>query len=268
LDEIVAMLDNASPRKVALILDCCFGGAIATSFPSLKQIKDFWVVTAAGQDESAYEKEGSTHSILTGYLLDGLASGVADLDGSGYVSIAEAILYAQRLINALFAGQNLNQEPVLFLPTGARGELILGVAPARPERDHDRILKEDLDVFTVMSGIADLVSSGAPMQFRVMLQYYEIEGMSVRATMLTVSPDYTPNMRVHEDAVECDAFFAPDRLPDDFVAQRQVVDGKVRVRMRLPFWGIYMVIGTRDADLAKGDTDAVRLLERSPREAS
>jgi hypothetical protein len=265
LDELVTVVDNSRPGRVAIILDCCFSGAIQSSFASLRRPRDMWVIAASTSGESALEKQGSQNSILTGFLLDGLRSGFADLDQSGFVSVAEAYLYASRLVTAALADTGHVQQPTIFVPTGARGELIVSVNPSSRAVDLGGITADDLPVFVAARGMAALLEQDLPYKFMVMLTKYDIEGVPVHASALQVSATYTPNMVVHADRFECDAFFPPDRLNDQIMVGKPVIEGRVKVRLSAPFKGIWMISGLGVADHDASDTTMINVLQREPR---
>jgi len=249
LDELLTVIDNSRTGRVAIILDCCFSGAIQASFSALKRPRDVWVVAASTSGESALEKQGNTNSILTGFLVDGISSGFTDTDQSGSISVYEAYQYASRLVAAALEGTGHVQEPTIFVPTGGRGELVLAANPLAQKVDLADIPQGSLPLFLVARGIAELVDQNGPYRFAVMLREYLIEGFPVRASMLTVAAAYTPNMVVHADRFDCDAFFSPELLSPEMIGDKPVVEGRVKVRMSVPFDRILMIAGMRtDAD--------------------
>jgi len=260
LIDLITYIDNSKPERIVLIFDCCFSGAIQKSFREIQQTKDLWIIAASTSEEAAYEKEGSQHSIMTGFLLDGLRSGFADLDNSGEISVSEAYVYAERLTRAAFSESTRSQEPTIFLPTGSRGELTISLNSQQRDIQLANIKKAELAIFTAVTGMAKLVHEPLGYIFQVSLDRYSIEGVEARATMLTVSYDHTPNMIVAADGFECDAFFPPQRLNEQILEGRQVVEGRVRTRLYAPFSSISMIIATRQSDLDAGDTGAVRLV--------
>jgi hypothetical protein len=141
------------------------------------------------------------------------------------------------------------QEPTIFVPTGGRGELVLAANPLAQKVDLADIPQGSLPLFLVARGIAELVDQNGPYRFAVMLREYLIEGFPVRASMLTVAAAYTPNMVVHADRFDCDAFFSPELLSPEMIGDKPVVEGRVKVRMSVPFDRILMIAGMRtDAD--------------------
>ncbi len=266
LANLITAIDNSQAQKIILVFDCCFSGAIQESFSQLRQVKDLWVIAAATAAQQAYEKEGSQNSIMTGFFLDGLRSGFADLDNTGDISVSEAYAYTQRLVRTAFAESGPKpprQEPTIFIPTGSRGEVALALNPRRFEVNLANIDKQYLKLFAATAGMVQLVREAQPYRFKVVTFKYYIEGVPVRSVMLTVAPDYTPNMIVTEQGFDCDAFFPPHLLNDQILEGRQVVEGRVRVRMHVPYEEISMIIVDREQDLEAGDDEAVTLFSRT-----
>jgi hypothetical protein len=144
------------------------------------------------------------------------------------------------------------QEPTIFVPTGGRGELILAVNPGARKVDLVDIAQSRLRVFLAFRGIAALVDQNGPYSFIVMLSEYSIEGLPVHANMLTVASTHTPNMVVHSDRFDCDAFFPPDLLNAQMIGDKPVIRGRVKVRMSVEFDKTFMIAGMR-TDTGNGD---------------
>jgi len=100
------MSQSRSKRQV-LILDCCFSGAFANDMKAKAVDAAIDVKTQLGGEGRAvltsstatqvsYEKEGA--SIYTRYLVQGLATGAADRDGNGEITIDELHEYAKEKV--------------------------------------------------------------------------------------------------------------------------------------------------------------------------
>lgn len=101
------MLNSRSKRQVVL-LDCCFSGAFAEDM----RAKDDGsidvetqlggegraVLTSSSSTQYSFEQQGSDLSIYTRFLIEGLETGTADLNGDGTVSIDELHEYASRKV--------------------------------------------------------------------------------------------------------------------------------------------------------------------------
>ena len=129
------LLGSRSRRKV-LLLDCCYGGAFAKGLqvkadPSVHTAEQFdaarglVVVTASDSTQYAFDGDvlrGSvTPSRFTAILVDGLASGAADLDGDGFVTVDDAYDF----VRTRLADEHLPQSPRKW-EFDVAGHIVLG----------------------------------------------------------------------------------------------------------------------------------------------
>ena len=131
------MADSAS-RNIVIILDCCFAGAfgrdlIAKSYTPLVGVpEDFTgecraVLTASSAVQLALEEEletGAT-SVFTRAIADGLATGAADLNNDGIITVGELFEYSSREVRNRY----VDQTPQLSL-LGTSDDLPIANAPA------------------------------------------------------------------------------------------------------------------------------------------
>ncbi|CCH27443.1 TCP-1/cpn60 chaperonin family protein [Actinosynnema sp. NPDC047251] len=99
-------LEDCRAAGRILVLDCCFSGAFVEGFkagdaPVLDASTGYVVLTASNAYEYAFEEdtlslEAPRASLFTDVLIEGLASGSADLDGDGWVDVNELFSYASR----------------------------------------------------------------------------------------------------------------------------------------------------------------------------
>ncbi|MEH1770186.1 caspase, EACC1-associated type [Nostoc sp.] len=99
------IMSNSRSQRQVVILDCCFSGAFAEgwlakddgSVDVKKQLggEGRAVLTSSTSTQYSFEQEGSDLSTYTRYLVEGIATGVADLDSDGVVSIDELHEYAK-----------------------------------------------------------------------------------------------------------------------------------------------------------------------------
>jgi len=128
---IKEFIDRSRSEKIVWILDCCYSGAVGEVFKggdvdSELQIasggKGKYIMTASTGIQVAEEKEGDDYSLFTKYLLQGLRSGDADLNGDGVITVDELFSYASDKVVQIG-----KQEPIKFA-TGVRGGLIIAGA--------------------------------------------------------------------------------------------------------------------------------------------
>lgn len=97
------MSDSRANRQV-VVLDCCFSGAFAEGLVAKDDgsidIKHQLggegraVLTSSTSTQYSFEQEGSDLSIYTGYLVEGMETGAADLDEDDVISVDELHEYA------------------------------------------------------------------------------------------------------------------------------------------------------------------------------
>ena len=105
--------------KIIIILDCCFSGLagsviksnvksnISSQLQSLNnQATGTFLITATSEIETALDvNEGSRFSLFTKYLIAGLETDEADIDGDGFISIDELFNYVSKKLRAEKSGQ-------------------------------------------------------------------------------------------------------------------------------------------------------------------
>jgi tetratricopeptide (TPR) repeat protein len=104
VDAFRRLIDNCACKKVALILDCCFSGAVSKDFlkgsvdDQLRQVsvgRGIYILTASTATQTAREKEDDKYSLFTKHILHGLTHGEADQDDDGLVSMDDLYEYAR-----------------------------------------------------------------------------------------------------------------------------------------------------------------------------
>ncbi|WP_017299974.1 caspase family protein [Nodosilinea nodulosa] len=104
-------MSRSRSRHKVVILDCCFSGAFGEGFlakdDGLIDIENqlggegVAVLTSSTSMQYSFEREDSDTSIYTRYLIEGIETGAADLDGDGLISSQELHNYtAQRVAEA------------------------------------------------------------------------------------------------------------------------------------------------------------------------
>jgi formylglycine-generating enzyme required for sulfatase activity len=98
------LIDNYACKQVALVLDCCFGGAVSKDFlkggvdDHLKQTfhgRGIYILTASTATQTAREKEGDDYSLFTKHILQGIRQGEADHDDDGLISLDDLYEYVK-----------------------------------------------------------------------------------------------------------------------------------------------------------------------------
>ncbi|WP_051764551.1 caspase, EACC1-associated type [Saccharothrix syringae] len=101
-------LEDCRAAGRVLVLDCCFSGAFVEGFKGEAAVLDdvgegYVVMTASNAYEYAFEQDSLSldapvASLFTDVLIEGLAGGGADLDGDGWVDVAELFRYAREQV--------------------------------------------------------------------------------------------------------------------------------------------------------------------------
>jgi len=137
------LMENCDSERQVIILDCCHSGA----FPEGMKARDAGstidfeqqlggrgriVLTSSAATEYSFEREGEDLAIYTRYLVEGIQTGAADLDGDGAVSVNELHDYVREKVRK--AAPAMQPERYIFQD----GEkILLSKAPVSdPQRHH------------------------------------------------------------------------------------------------------------------------------------
>jgi TPR repeat protein len=131
IDTIGRLMRNSSSRRLILILDCCYSGAVdrifskgdtsnqvQASLPRQLGGTGTYILTASTDVQVAEEKEGDRNSLLTKHLLAGARNGVADTDADGIVTMDEVLSFVQTEV-----AKEGRQEPLGFAIGVGKGKL-------------------------------------------------------------------------------------------------------------------------------------------------
>jgi hypothetical protein len=134
-------MEYSRSRRIALLLDCCYSGAFVKGLRARAsedvQVKDHFegrgrvVITASRATEYAFEADDVTvgdaqPSLFTGAVVTGLATGRADRNGDGVVTVDELYDYVFDEVRGKAAGQTPGRWVDL------EGELIVARNPHGP----------------------------------------------------------------------------------------------------------------------------------------
>lgn len=138
------LMENCDSERQVIILDCCHSGAFpegmkardAGSTVDLKQQlggRGRIVLTSSAATEYSFEREGEDLAIYTRYLVEGIQTGAADLDGDGAVSVNELHDYVREKVRK--AAPAMQPERYIFQD----GEkILLSKAPVSDPQRHYR----------------------------------------------------------------------------------------------------------------------------------
>jgi formylglycine-generating enzyme required for sulfatase activity/uncharacterized caspase-like protein len=127
-------MNGSRSQRQVIILDCCFSGAIAQGLTvrddgtvDVKaQLggKGRAILTSSTSTQYSFEQEGAELSIYTRYLVEGIATGAADQDEDGDISVDELYEYAR--------GKVQEESPAMtpkFYPVEEGFRILLAKAP-------------------------------------------------------------------------------------------------------------------------------------------
>lgn len=144
---IKTFIDVSPSTATALVLDCCYGGAVKKAFfkGTLDEQLDHmsggrgtFIMTASTALQLAKENEGDRNGIFTKHLIEGIRSGAADRDGDGVITMDELYRYVHQRVTA-----ESHQEPVKS-DVGVRGELIVAKSGRMPRKERRRKIQRRL----------------------------------------------------------------------------------------------------------------------------
>jgi hypothetical protein len=133
-EQIDAAMEASPCQQKILILDCCYSGAFPagraakadSAVHSLEKLRGRGRVVLTASDATEYAFEGDRirgqglGSVFTKYLVEGMRTGRADLDGDGDISLAELYSYAHdRVIEEIPQQRPKKQEDV-------EGNIVIG----------------------------------------------------------------------------------------------------------------------------------------------
>ncbi|OUL37679.1 hypothetical protein BV372_01600 [Nostoc sp. T09] len=194
-----SMSRSRSKRQV-VILDSCFSGAFAEGLlakdDGTVNIREQLggegraVLTSSSSTQYSFEQEGSDLSIYTRYLIEGITTGVADLDDDGVVSIDELHEYASRKVRQI---QPAMKPEIYAIREGFKIRLTK-VPPGDPKKKYHKevaryikrgeisfVGRQTLEVLRIRLGLSEVEATAiedetlvvARQEFREKLQQYE-----------------------------------------------------------------------------------------------
>ncbi len=117
LRDLRQLIDSHSAvARVIIVLDCCFSGAAREAFmkgdiPSFLRAnlgpgKGKYILTSSTEVETSVERKQDEYSLFTKWLVDGLESERADLNGDHVITVEELFQYAKQHVEEEVGGQH------------------------------------------------------------------------------------------------------------------------------------------------------------------
>lgn len=103
------LMEDCNSDRQVIILDCCHSGAFPTGmtardagtidFPRQLGGKGRIILTSSAATEYSFERQGEELAVYTRYLVEGIQTGAADLDGDGAISVNELHDYVRSQVH-------------------------------------------------------------------------------------------------------------------------------------------------------------------------
>ena len=157
------LIDNADATKIALILDCCYSGAIEKSFlrgdveEQLHAVaggRGTFIMTASTDVQTAREEIRDGYGIFTKHVIDGMRGG-ADADGDGIVTMNELYDYVHRQVLA-----DSHQVPMKW-NLNVEGEMIIAQTGRKPREERRAAIRARLFALADEGVLPDVVFTRA-----------------------------------------------------------------------------------------------------------
>lgn len=163
VERIRTLFDNGGSSRTALILDCCYSGAVDRAFRSgiddqlnlMSGGRGTFIMTASTGIQTAQEKEGDEFGLFTKHVINGIRSGGADRDGDGLITMSELYSYVHE--NVL---RESAQEPMRW-NLNVRGELVVAKSGKASREERRRVIRGLLLELSRQNLLPDRVLSSA-----------------------------------------------------------------------------------------------------------
>jgi len=131
------LIDQTRAAQVVIILDCCYSGAARGSLKgdvptilktNLGQGRGKYLVTSSTAIEPSAELDGDNNSLFTKWLIHGIASGAADANNDGFITVDELFGYVSKRVTR----ERPTQTPQSFGFEVRPGEVVIAKSALAP----------------------------------------------------------------------------------------------------------------------------------------
>jgi hypothetical protein len=147
-DFLTDLIDNCASKRVLMILDCCYSGnfegaAKATSViePQFKGTGLGRVVLTAGASDQLAWDMGTTGSLFSRHIVNGLKTGEADTDHDGRITVQELYDYVYRAVTK----EQPRQRPGKWTYREDGPSILIAQSPIQPTRELPADLLQELE---------------------------------------------------------------------------------------------------------------------------
>jgi hypothetical protein len=140
------LMENCYSDRQVIILDCCHSGAFGMTARDTGGTIDFErqlggkgriILTSSAATEYSFERQGEELAIYTRYLVEGIRTGAADIDGDGFISVNELHDYVRDQVRK--AAPAMRPERYVFQD----GEkILLAAAPRDPQKEFRQLVEQ------------------------------------------------------------------------------------------------------------------------------
>ena len=212
-------INRCKAKYQVLILDCCFSGAFGDlvarddgEIPLEEQLgaEGRVVLTSTSAVDYSFEEKGTDLSIYTRYLVEGIASGAADEDGDGLISIDELHRFAKRKVQETSPVMS----PTLLIPKGESYRIRIARAP----QDDPKVKYRKEAERRVASGQFSIPAKRLLRLRRQELGVPDADAETIEAEVLKPFQEYQRKRQVYEETLqEClqaEAKLSPNVIKD------------------------------------------------------
>jgi hypothetical protein len=202
-----------------LILDCCFSGAFGEwvarddgEVPLKEQLgaEGRVVLTSTSAVDYSFEEKGADLSIYTRYLVEGIATGAADEDGDGVITVDELHRYAGRKVKE--TSPTMSPDMITLKGEGFR------IHVARSPQDDPKLKYRKEAERRAMAGEFTIPAKQLLMAFRAELELSDAEADAIEAEVLKPHREYQRKLQEYQEILhQCLEQKAPlsQRMIDD-----------------------------------------------------
>jgi formylglycine-generating enzyme required for sulfatase activity/uncharacterized caspase-like protein len=195
-------INESKSRRQVVILDCCFSGAIAKgmtvkddgSVNVQEQLggKGRAILTSSTSTQYSFEQEGSELSIYTQYLVEGIATGAADQDDDGWISVDELHDYASSKVRE--AAPAMTPE---FYPVQEGHKILLAKSP----KDDPKLKYRKEVERRNNQGKFSIVARRLLNSLRLQLQLTPEDAAAIEAEVQQPGQEYQRKLEEYEEAL-------------------------------------------------------------------
>ncbi|MBF2079528.1 MAG: GUN4 domain-containing protein [Synechococcales cyanobacterium T60_A2020_003] len=194
---------ESKAKRQIIILDCCFSGAFgdvlskdddAINLEGLLSAEGRVVLTSSSSIQYSFQQRDGSLSIYTHYLVEGIRTGAADLDGDGAISVQELHDYAKRKVQE----ESPAMTPKIIVLKDEGYQLRIAKAPlgdpmVKYRKEVELIVQEDRDE------IDEILSRPLLEEWRRKLGLSEVDAEAIEAEILEPIRQRQAKLQRYED---------------------------------------------------------------------